>query len=85
MGGMGTADIGAARLRKSEKSHLPQVDQITDRVGHGFPEAGINLWVSNVTEFPRIRNRSVTCGVQIPPLLRDSNAAAAMREIQRHR
>ena len=51
----------------------------------GFPEAGIDLWVSNVTEFPRIRNRSVTCGVQIPPLLRDSNAAAGMREIQRHR
>jgi len=27
-------DIGAARLRKTEKSYLPQVDQITDRVGH---------------------------------------------------
>ena len=31
---MGTADIGVARLRKTEKSYLPQVDQITDRVGH---------------------------------------------------
>ena len=38
MDGMGTADIGAARLRKSEKSYLPQVDQITDRVGHLLTE-----------------------------------------------
>jgi hypothetical protein len=58
---------------------------LREKLTGGFSEAGINLWVSNVTEFPRIRNRSVTCGVQIPPLLRDSNAAAAMREIQRHR
>jgi hypothetical protein len=58
---------------------------LREKLTGGFPEAGSNLWVSNVTEFPRIRNRSVTCGVQIPPLLRDSNAAAAMREIQRHR
>jgi hypothetical protein len=41
MDGMGTADIGAARLRKSEKSHLPQVDQITDRVGHLLPDADL--------------------------------------------
>jgi hypothetical protein len=58
---------------------------LREKLTGGFPEAGIDLWVSNVTEFPRIRNRSVTCGVQIPALLRDSNAAAAMREIQRHR
>jgi hypothetical protein len=29
MDGMGTADIGAARLRKTEKSYLPKVGQIT--------------------------------------------------------
>ena len=58
---------------------------LREKLTGGFSEAGINLWVSNVTEFPRIRNRSVTCGVQIPPLLRDSNATAAMREIQHHR
>jgi hypothetical protein len=34
MDGMGTADVSAAGLRKTEKSYLPQVDQITDRVGH---------------------------------------------------
>jgi hypothetical protein len=34
MDGMGTADVGAARLRKTEKSYLPLLDQITDRVGH---------------------------------------------------
>jgi len=39
MDGMGTADIGAARLRKTEKkSYFPQVDQITDRVGHLLTE-----------------------------------------------
>jgi hypothetical protein len=38
MDGMGTADIGAARLRKTEKSYLPQVGQITDRVGHLLTE-----------------------------------------------
>ena len=59
--------------------------RLREKLTGGFPEAGIDLWVSNVTEFPRIRNRSVTCGVQIPALSRDSNAAAAMREIQRHR
>jgi hypothetical protein len=58
---------------------------LREKLTGGSPDAGIDLWVSNVTEFPRIRNRSVTCGVQIPALLRDSNAAAAMREIQRHR
>jgi hypothetical protein len=41
MDSMGTADIGAARLRKTEKSYLPQVDQITDRVGHLFPDADL--------------------------------------------
>jgi hypothetical protein len=40
MDGMGTADFGAARLRKTEKSHLPQVDQITDRVGHLLDRRG---------------------------------------------
>jgi hypothetical protein len=34
MDGMGTADVGAAGLRKTEKSYLPLLDQITDRVGH---------------------------------------------------
>jgi len=33
MDGTGAADI-AARLRKTEKSYLPLLDQITDRVGH---------------------------------------------------
>jgi hypothetical protein len=38
MDGMGTADIGAARLGKTEKWYLPQVGQITDRVGHLLTE-----------------------------------------------
>jgi hypothetical protein len=42
MDGMGTADIGAARLRKTEKkSYFPQVDQITDRVGHLLADADL--------------------------------------------
>ena len=41
MGGMATADIGAARLRKTEKSYLPQVGQITDHVGHLLPDADL--------------------------------------------
>jgi hypothetical protein len=52
MGGMGTADIGAARLRKTEKSYLPQVDQITDRVGHLLertPICSLDLLVRAIT------------------------------------
>ena len=41
MDSMGTADIGAAGVRKTEKSYLPQVDQITDRVGHLLPDADL--------------------------------------------
>jgi len=37
---MGTADIGVARLRKTEKSYLPQVDQITARVGYLLDRRG---------------------------------------------
>jgi hypothetical protein len=40
MDSMGTADIGAARLRKTEKSYLPQVDQITARVGYLLDRRG---------------------------------------------
>jgi hypothetical protein len=39
MDGMGTADVGAAGLRQTEKSSHPLLDQITDRVGHLFPDA----------------------------------------------
>jgi hypothetical protein len=41
MDGMGTAVIGAARLRNTETSCLPQVDQITDRVVHLLPDADL--------------------------------------------
>ena len=40
MDSLGTADIGAARLRKTEKSYLPQVDQITARVGYLLDRRG---------------------------------------------
>ena len=52
MDGMGTADIGAARLRKTGKSYLPQVEQITDRVDHLLdrtPICSLDLLVRAIT------------------------------------
>jgi hypothetical protein len=37
---MGMADVGAARPRKTEKSYLPLLDQITDRVGNLLDRRG---------------------------------------------
>ena len=52
MDSMGTADIGAARLRKTGKSYLPQVEQITDRVDHLLdrtPICSLDLLVRAIT------------------------------------
>jgi hypothetical protein len=65
MDGVGTADVGAAGPAKDEKSYLPLLDQITDRVGHLLDRRRDRRGVDRAGQYSRCQTGS---GSPAPPL-----------------